>query len=394
MEEKGHEGQKYDYYYTGERAFPRKMKQAYFGSKGTITVGLAKQNTNPFFSVFRSAMEQGFYSAFRPYNDWTWCFSSAKAGYKLFELPERETAENAQDMVGWEAKYNGRAKAFNDYRDYCIDWKQTQYKRSPWVWIHMEEVKWRWVYVRDNDGNLMYDEDGRPKKTKERYLDPHDSCIYLPTEGEVENYRRHHTALEDCWYIVRDGTVKTMMGPGEKPRRKEYETYWRQSWNLTQSDWDAVLLPVRQGGAEANEVRQGGSENDSHLKWMISVRDGTKFYSYEPVWEEPYGADDSNLFVYDLVNSTKWKTLDGGAAPAAGSKFGKMLAGGNHDPDPDGVWGANYGETSAKWNGWWDIASTAADHPANQREKVQCKWNIGKPNAELDWKKITNLMFH
>lgn len=382
------------YYYTGEVAKPRKLSESYFGPRGTITVGLARQNTNPFFSVFRSAMEQGFYSAFRPYNDWTWCFSSAKAGYKLFELPERETAENAQDMVGWEAKYNGRAKAFNDYRDYCIDWKQTQYKRSPWVWIHMEEVKWRWVYVRDNDGNLMYDEDGRPKKTKERYLDPHDSCIYLPTEGEVENYRRHHTALEDCWYIVRDGTVKTMMGPGEKPRRKEYETYWRQSWNLTQSDWDAVLLPVRQGGAEANEVRQGGSENDSHLKWMISVRDGTKFYSYEPVWEEPYGADDSNLFVYDLVNSTKWKTLDGGAAPAAGSKFGKMLAGGNHDPDPDGVWGANYGETSAKWNGWWDIASTAADHPASQREKVQCKWNIGKPNAELDWKKITNLMFH
>ena len=367
---------KYKDYYSGQRAKPRKLRDVYFGPRGTITVGLAKQNTNPFFSVFRSAMEHGFYSAFRPYNDWTWCFSSAKAGYKLYMLPEEETADGV-DAFGWEARHNGRARAFNDGRDYCIDAKLSPSLRSNNVTRRRKVEYWddddkQWKPLPDEtEMVLVRTEADIPKWETEGWT----------YEYNTSYYGYHETLRKSGWKLDRE--------PNGRLDRHESVTSWRQSWNLTQSDWDAVLLPVRQGGSSADEEMQGGSQIESHQKWMMSVRDGTKFYSYEPVWN-----NHKENFVYDLVNSTKWKTLDGGAAPAAGSKFGKMLAGGNHDPDPDGVWGANYGETSAKWNGWWDIASTAADHPANQREKVQCKWNIGKPNAELDWKKITNLMFH
>lgn len=385
FKEKNHE-----YYCTGERAKPRKLSCNYFGPNGwytgpggTITVGLARKNTNPFYAVFRDAMETGFYSAFRPYNDWTWCFSSARAGYKLYELPEEETSDNV-DNLGWEARYNGRPKAFNDDRDYCIDWKAPQSKRSPFVHIHTEKDhrENRWFYVYDDSGRLVYDENGWPMTyTKEVWI-PADSWIYLATEGAVENYRRNHTD-PDGWYIVKDGTWNVPMRHGEKPARKEYETYWRQSWNLTQSDWDAVLLPVRQGWSYASE-----ENTHSHLEWMQSIRNRVKLYSYEPVWQKR-----NDSFLFDLVVGSRWKNLEGNVV--SGDQFGDMFAGGDRDPDLNGVWSGNFiTKTSAGWNGWWDIPRTAADRPEDQSERVQCRWNIGTPHGKLKWAEVTKFMFH
>lgn len=345
--------QKYRYYYIGERAFPRKLRADYFGPRGTITVGLAKQNTNPFFSVFRSAMETGFYSAFRPYNDWTWCFSSAKAGYKLFERSEDvgQAYDGEPDGLSWETRHNGKARAFNGPRDYCIDWKPLRQMRSDYVMM-LEPI-----YRRINRRRVRVD--------WKAYW------VYLPTE----NTARIQHLLDRGWKLVmRDG----------KLWREDGQTFWRQSWNLTQSDWDAVLLPVRQGGSQAWEENA-----NSHLAWMMSVRNREKLYSYEPVWRE---LDAERPFIAKLLADNRWKDLDGRVTYSG--RFGDMFAGGGHDPDPNGDWGENFAQTSTGWEGWWDIPKTAAYHPANQRAKVQCKWNIGKPNQKLEWANIGKLMFH
>ena len=295
--------QSYRYYYTGERAFPRKLTSAYFGPKGTITVGLVKHGTNPFFAIFQNAMEKGFYSAFNPYCD-IWCFASAKAGYKLYELPEEETADGA-DTIGWEARHNGRARAFRELRDYCIDWKPLRYFRS-------NNVR-RYRYIYDKDGKVI----GREWQT-----------VQVRTEGEIPRYERNG------WYLERDRNGKLV--------RQYAPTYWRQSWNLTQSDWDAVLIPVRQGGSIALETR-----TNSHLAWMQSVADRERLYSYEPVWS---GRSDD--FVSGLVADKDWKDLSG--VVSISGVFGDM-------------------------------------HAGDEGESV---WNVETPHGKLKWDNITQLMFH
>ena len=68
-----------DGFYDGERAFPQVLTKEYFGSAGTITVGIAVPNSNPFARIIGSV--SGIFSAFNPGAAKTVCFSSAKAGY-------------------------------------------------------------------------------------------------------------------------------------------------------------------------------------------------------------------------------------------------------------------------------------------------------------------------
>lgn len=337
---------------TQVRAMPLMLRKEYFGPLGTITVGLAKQNTNPFFSVFRSAMERGFYSAFRPYNDWTWCFSSAKAGYKLRDVAEDEgQGHDGVDSMGWETRHNGKPRAFRGSRDYCIDYKRMRDMRSNYV--RMREPVYQWL-----NGKRIFD-----------HWEYH--WVYMPTE----NTWPVRDKLNAGWEFVYD--------IGGKYKRRKDVTYWRQSWNLTQSDWDAVLLPVRQGGSEAVE-----DKTHTHLAWMESVRDRKKLYSYEPVWKNR-----NDSFLDDLVGDAGWMDLYGRVT--ANGRFGDMFAGGEHDPDPNGDWSENFIEnTSAGWNGWRGIPKTAADHPEDQSEKVQCRWNIGTPHGKLKWAEVTKFMFH
>lgn len=74
-------------------ACPLVLKEEYFGQRGTITVGLARYNENPWARVFgpksevaRNGMDRlaGIFAAFNPYKhvEWSWAFSAAKAGYR------------------------------------------------------------------------------------------------------------------------------------------------------------------------------------------------------------------------------------------------------------------------------------------------------------------------
>lgn len=70
-------------------ARPLVLKPSYFGEAGTITVGIAKYNENPWYRILRTPSDangilRGIFAAFNPYKymKWTWAFSSAKAGYR------------------------------------------------------------------------------------------------------------------------------------------------------------------------------------------------------------------------------------------------------------------------------------------------------------------------
>ena len=69
-------------YYVGEVADPLVLTDDYFGAAGTITVGLAAENTNPWSWI--GDVSHGVFSAFEPFCKKTFCVASAKAGYRSY----------------------------------------------------------------------------------------------------------------------------------------------------------------------------------------------------------------------------------------------------------------------------------------------------------------------
>ena len=70
--------------FKGQRAIPCVLKQDYFGSAGTITVGFTCENENPWLPVLKT-ITGGLFSAFDPYCKKTVVFASAKAGYRTYD---------------------------------------------------------------------------------------------------------------------------------------------------------------------------------------------------------------------------------------------------------------------------------------------------------------------
>ena len=106
----------HDSYFDGVAAKPLVLTQDYFSKNGTITVGLAVENDNPWEPIFRlvsDSWRNGIFAAFSIGKNLPWtpqytvCFASAKAGYK-------ETAR-----LNWG---NTRAVETED-RAYRVDWE-------------------------------------------------------------------------------------------------------------------------------------------------------------------------------------------------------------------------------------------------------------------------------
>ena len=84
----------HEYYFESGQAMPLKLKECYFGADGTITIGVARYNENPWSVLFRGISgfatdgerdgKFGIYGLFNPYRhvEWSWAISSAKAGYQ------------------------------------------------------------------------------------------------------------------------------------------------------------------------------------------------------------------------------------------------------------------------------------------------------------------------
>lgn len=86
-------------YYVGARAEPRILTDSYFGEKGTISVGVAVDNSNPWAAVLAPAAKllSGIYSAFNHFVEKTVVFASAKAGYKYLG----EDPASRQYIIDW-----------------------------------------------------------------------------------------------------------------------------------------------------------------------------------------------------------------------------------------------------------------------------------------------------
>ena len=233
----------YDKRFDGVAAKPLVLMPAYFSKNGTITVGIAVENDNPWAPIFKLVPDDwrsGIFSAFSIGKDLTWtpqytvCIASAKAGYKFLD----EDVENTD-------------------RAYRISW---------------ENVDWR--------------EDG-------------------------------------------------------------------QSWNLCQSDWDAVLIPVRR--AETFAKGKGGVD----AIWDGDVGDFLDGYLTQL-------ADSSEMLAGGLKNmdSPEWKDGNGRNLPPDYYRFDQWKG------LPD----------SQSWD--WT------------RDGVDVQWQIENKNARIDWGGIQKVMFH
>lgn len=217
---------KYPELYEGVESRPMIVKPDYFKKPGSITVGLACYNDNPWQSLL-GVISKGIFSAFNPFVKWTVCFSSAKAGYKYIGEDED-----------------------NEKRAYRIDWRGS----------------------------------------------------------------------EDKW---------------DEPE---------QSWNLCQSDWDAVLIPVRRAEAFAS----GRS------------------------WDD--GVTDLSNYVENGLNIGADEMLAGGDGLDLGEFYRNRDFGEEY----------RFGNRNGFWGG--------VKPPLSYRTTAQ--WRIGNPHGRLDWENIQRVMFH
>lgn len=160
----------------------------------------------------------------------------------------------------------------------------------------------------------------------------------------------------------------------------DYENdVWRQGWNLIQPDWDAVMLPVRQGGTRAAEkwYTQGVP---SLRQWALVS--GTRKLHFEPIWEN----DSRNTrFVEQVANAWEWSSLSGARMSAANSPNAILTAGPTYGDVGDTLDGKLAGDL---WlNHWYRGAATPTASGTS-------KWNIENPGARLDWNRIGDEMYH
>lgn len=114
-----------DDYYVGQRAMPRVLTKDYFSKNGTITVGIAVKNQNPWTPILGTAIK-GIFSAFNigegenigedVFPLYMVCFASAKAGYK--------------EKLNWE-----NSQRVEDERVYRVDWQNEEdwnLRQSDW----------------------------------------------------------------------------------------------------------------------------------------------------------------------------------------------------------------------------------------------------------------------
>ena len=213
--------------HIGERCEPLVLRKEYFDKNGTITVGIAVENDNPWAPIFRlvpDGWRRGIFSAFNIGTPrYTVCFASAKAGYK--------------------------------------DLSQAPNDRSYWV----------------------------------------------------------------SWRNERD-------------------------WNLCQSDWDAVLIPVRRAEAFASD----GS-------WDNGVTDFSHYVAENGL---NLDADDMLAGGDGLDLGEHYRNRD----------FGEEYRFGNR-------------------NGFWGGSKPPLSYQ-ERRGEVDAKWRIGNPNGRLVWENLHKVMFH
>ena len=143
---------------------------------------------------------------------------------------------------------------------------------------------------------------------------------------------------------------------------REYRIDWydkdERGWNLYTSDWDAVLIPVRMAGSQAEVI-------NGQRKWNSG---DTKFF---------------NSWV-----SESWQSLNGGET----SVDTQLRAGGKRSQLDD--WAVLRNE-SAPDQQWWNW-KTPLVYQTNEdaANRVDVEWQIGSPGGRIDWEHLAERMFH
>ncbi len=129
-----------------------------------------------------------------------------------------------------------------------------------------------------------------------------------------------------------------------------YRVDWQneRAWNLCQSDWDAVLIPVRRGGGES--LAEGG------------------------VWSGNVG---------NFLDSYARSLVDAGQMRAGGDGLDVAAVYNGRDLGEE----YRFGNQAGFWGGM-----NPPRHP--EPNGVRAKWRIGKPNQRIDWGGLQKVMFH
>lgn len=90
-------------YYVGAKCLPLILRNSYFGSAGTISVGLMRRNRNVWLDIMSRA--SGIFSGFDPVVGWTSVFASAKAGFKD---PNDVNPYDRSYIVDWRGEKTGK----------------------------------------------------------------------------------------------------------------------------------------------------------------------------------------------------------------------------------------------------------------------------------------------
>ena len=128
--------------YEGAQARPLILRDTYFGEKGTITVGLACYNENPWYGIFQNSagvgrgILSGIFAAFNPYKDveWSWAFSSAKAGYKF----KNEDLDRRDYMIDWKGSNQSWNLCQSDWDAVFVPVRRAVSKAEDGEWTYRE----------------------------------------------------------------------------------------------------------------------------------------------------------------------------------------------------------------------------------------------------------------
>ena len=280
------------------RAQPYLLKENFFSREGTVTVGIARPNANPWRDQYVLGTRDaniGLYHAFDPFLDWMVCFASARAGYKAVYDDVDMELENRYCP----------ARVARGPRDYCIDFKPCR---------------------------------GVARKVTDKWDDRYG------------------------WYKEVELLLPT----------------WTQRWNLCQSDWDAVMIPVCRAGS-------GAFENLD--------TDFTYTYLREPCWTKMQPD-----YLYNLVMYGNWH------APESGLPFGgqwqDFRAGtgapleindhGHIDYAPGDLAGL-VGKLPERYHGW---NADTVQRGGTTAIKWPYQWRVSGYGQRLNWMELQKQMLH
>lgn len=225
--------------YVGPKAMPYVLNQRYFNGAGTTLVGVARRQRNVFWWIpGKIGKELGLYDAFSPD-----IRIKDKDGKIVKDRDGNEESAGMPNLVAFSA-----ARAAWAPRSGSGVGDGTDSENDP------RRGKWGGKWGRHYE--LRYD---------------------TVTDGEVGNFTPHlHQNAQNHEMLENEARLGCVCGQEETGRRL------RRQWNLCQTDWDAVLLPVRHAMACPSRLRRdssgsapadfdSGDDPDASTSWTFST---------------------------------------------------------------------------------------------------------------------------